>query len=173
MKKSPGTRALWITAIVTLVADQVSKAWVVHGLDLKTVRQLEVLPGFVEFRMAWNRGVNFGFGASASELMRWGLVVLAVVISAWVIWWVRREGLGTRAQVFAGLLVGGALGNVIDRLLYGAVADFLNVTCCGIANPWSFNIADVGVFAGAIGLALFTGPSPSAPSGPSRPQKTP
>ena len=61
--------------------------------------------------------------------------------------------------VVLGLLVGGALGNVIDRLLYGAVADFLNVTCCGIANPWSFNIADIGVFAGAIGLALFTGPS--------------
>ncbi|MCB1355918.1 MAG: signal peptidase II [Maritimibacter sp.] len=152
-------RALWITALLTLVADQLSKAWVVQGLDLKTLGQIAVLPGFVEFRMAWNRGVNFGLGASGSDLMRWGLVALAVAISVWVIWWVRHERLGTRAQVFAGLLVGGALGNVIDRLLYGAVADFLNVSCCGIANPWSFNIADIAVFAGAIGLALFTGPS--------------
>lgn len=152
-------RALWITTFATLVADQLSKAWVVQGLDLKTLGQISVLPGLVEFRMAWNRGVNFGLGASGSNLMRWGLVALAVAISIWVIWWVRRERLGTRAQIFAGLLVGGALGNVIDRLLYGAVADFLNVTCCGIANPWSFNIADIGVFAGAIGLALFTGPS--------------
>ena len=152
-------RALWITAALTLVADQLSKTWVVQGLDLKTLGHIAVLPGFVEFRMAWNRGVNFGLGASGSDLLRWGLVALAVAISLWVIWWVRHERLGTRAQVFAGLLVGGALGNVIDRLLYGAVADFLNVSCCGIANPWSFNIADIAVFAGAIGLALFTGPS--------------
>lgn len=151
-------KALWITTLATLVLDQVSKAWVVQGLDLKSIGHLPVLPGFVEFRMAWNRGVNFGLGASGSDLMRWGLIALALVISIWVIWWVRRERLGTRAQVFAGLLVGGALGNVVDRVLYGAVADFLNVTCCGIANPWSFNIADIGVFAGAIGLALFTGP---------------
>ena len=165
MKMSPGMRALWITAGLTLAVDQISKAWVVQGLDLKTLGRIEVLPSLVEFRMAWNRGVNFGLGASGSELMRWGLVALALVISAWVIWWVRHERLGRRAQVFAGLLIGGALGNVIDRLFYGAVADFLNVTCCGIDNPWSFNIADVGVFAGAIGLALFTGPS--------GPQKTP
>jgi len=162
-------KALWITAAVTLGLDQISKAWVVQGLDLATLGRIEVLPGLVEFRMAWNRGVNFGLGASGSELMRWGLVALALAISAWVIWWVRRERLGARAQVFAGLLAGGALGNVIDRLLYGAVADFLNVTCCGIANPWSFNIADVGVFAGAIGLALFTGSS----SDPSQSQNTP
>ena len=158
-------RALWITATLTLAADQISKVGVVHGLDLKTLSRIEVLPGLVEFRMAWNRGVNFGIGASGSDLVRWGLVVLAVAISAWVIWWVRHERLGTRAQVFAGFLVGGAVGTVVDRLLYGAVADFLNVTCCGIDNPWSFNIADIGVFAGAIGLALF--------SGPPAPQKTP
>ena len=158
-------RALWITAFATLATDQLSKAWVVHRLDLSTLGRIEVVPNLLEFRMAWNRGVNFGLGASGSELMRWGLVALAVAISVWVIWWVRHDRLGARAQIFAGLLVGGALGNVVDRLLYGAVADFLNVTCCGINNPWSFNIADVAVFAGAIGLALFTGP-PAA-------QKTP
>jgi len=158
-------RTLWITAAATFVADQISKIWVVQGLDLKTLGRIEVLPGFIEFRMAWNRGVNFGLGASGSDWLRWGLVALALAISAWVIWWVRHEHLGTRAQVFAGLLVGGAIGNAIDRLVYGAVADFLNVTCCGIANPWSFNVADIAVFAGAIGLALFTGPG--------APQKTP
>ena len=163
-------RAFWITAAVTLVADQLSKAWVVHGLDLKTLGQIKVLPGLVEFRMAWNRGVNFGLGsASASDLMRWGLIGLALVISLGVIWWLYRERLGARGQIFAGLLVGGAIGNVIDRVLYGAVADFLNVTCCGIHNPWSFNIADIGVFVGAIGLALFPGP----PGGGQAPQKTP
>jgi len=151
-------RALRITFLATLAADQISKAVVVHGLGLKTLGQIEILPRLVEFRMAWNRGVNFGLGASGSELVRWGLVGLALVISLWVYWWVRREKMGRWSQVFAGLLIGGALGNVIDRLVYGAVADFLNLSCCGIDNPWSFNIADVGVFAGAIGLALFAGP---------------
>jgi signal peptidase II len=59
--------------------------------------------------------------------------------------------------IFAGLLIGGALGNVVDRLLYGAVADFLNMSCCGFTNPYAFNVADISVFFGAIGLALFSG----------------
>lgn len=151
-------RTLWITAFATLAVDQLSKAAVVHGLNLKTLGQIEVLPPLITFRMAWNMGVNFGLGASGSDLMRWGLVALALVISVWVLWWVRHERLGRVSQVFAGLLIGGALGNVIDRVLYGAVADFLNMSCCGIHNPWSFNVADIAVFAGAIGLALFAGP---------------
>ncbi len=58
-------------------------------------------------------------------------------------------------QIAAGLLIGGALGNVIDRALYGYVLDFLNMSCCGIRNPYVFNLADVFIFAGAIGLAFF------------------
>jgi signal peptidase II len=54
-------------------------------------------------------------------------------------------------------LLGGALGNVVDRLIYGAVADFLNMSCCGIDNPYAFNVADIAVFAGAIGLVLAPG----------------
>ena len=65
----------------------------------------------------------------------------------------------------AGLLIGGALGNVVDRVLYGAVADFLNMSCCGIENPFAFNVADVAIFAGAIGLVLFTGKAQAASRG--------
>jgi signal peptidase II len=79
------------------------------------------------------------------------------VISAWVWVWIRRENPGRWAQISAGLLVGGALGNVIDRIVYGAVADFLNMSCCGIENPYAFNVADISIFAGAIGLIFFTG----------------
>ena len=60
------------------------------------------------------------------------------------------------AYVSGGVLVGGALANVIDRLIYGYVLDFLNMSCCGIENPFVFNLADVFIFAGAIGLILFT-----------------
>jgi signal peptidase II len=55
-----------------------------------------------------------------------------------------------------GLLLGGAIGNVIDRLLYGAVADFLNMSCCGFTNPYAFNVADISIFAGAVGLAFLS-----------------
>ena len=65
-------------------------------------------------------------------------------------------------QIAAGLLVGGAAGNVIDRLIYGAVADFLNMSCCGIDNPFAFNVADIAIFAGAVGLILFTGKEKAA-----------
>ena len=58
--------------------------------------------------------------------------------------------------VSAGLVIGGAVGNVIDRLVYGAVADFLNVSCCGWRNPWSFNVADIAIFVGAFGLIVLS-----------------
>jgi signal peptidase II len=89
--------------------------------------------------------------------VRWVLVALALAISTWVWWWIRREQPSLRVQIAGGLLIGGALGNVIDRIIYGAVADFLNMSCCGIENPFAFNVADIAVFAGAIGLVLFTG----------------
>jgi signal peptidase II len=101
--------------------------------------------------------VNFGLFAHGSDLARWGLVALALVISAWVVTWVRREKFGLWAQISSGLLVGGALGNVVDRIAYGYVADFLNMSCCGFENPYAFNVADIAIFAGALGLVLFTG----------------
>lgn len=155
-------RWMALTGALTLVLDQVTKVWVVHLLDLKSQGQIDVLPPLLSFRMAWNRGVNFGLGASDHDLTRWVLVTLALAISAGVVWWARRDGFGRIGQISAGLLVGGALGNVIDRVIYGAVADFLNMSCCGINNPWSFNVADIAVFAGAIGLALFAGSGKSA-----------
>ena len=68
-------------------------------------------------------------------------------------------------------LIGGALGNVLDRVLYGAVADFLNMSCCGIENPYAFNVADIAIFAGAFGLVLFPG-SGSGKGSPKRKKGT-
>jgi signal peptidase II len=150
-------RLLWITAAVVFVLDQITKVVVVHWLNLKELGSLDVIPPFVNFRMAWNRGINFGLFAGDEDWTRWLLIAIALAISAWVVWWIHREEEGPLGLLSGGLLVGGALGNVVDRVLYGAVADFLNMTCCGIANPWSFNVADISIFAGAIGLILFTG----------------
>jgi signal peptidase II len=117
---------------------------------------IDVLPPYLNFRMAWNQGVNFGLFAG-SELSRWLLVAVALAIAGWVWVWIGREGHGRGARIAAGLLIGGALGNVIDRVIYGSVADFLNMSCCGIDNPFSFNLADVAVFFGAVGLVVLTG----------------
>ena len=141
--------------------DQLSKYQVVHTLDLANVGRIEVLPPFLVFRMAWNTGVNFGLLSGAD--MRWVLVAVAVVITAAVLIWVRREGGNRWAQIGAGLLAGGALGNVIDRIIYGAVADFLNMSCCGIDNPFAFNLADAGIFLGAVLLVIFSGKDESRP----------
>ena len=150
-------RALFLSAMVTFGLDQLTKWFVVQWLDLFTRGEIDVLPPLINFRMAWNKGVNFGLFANSADVVRWVLIAVALVISAWVILWVRREKMRVLAQISAGLLVGGAFGNVVDRLAYGAVADFLNMSCCGIENPYSFNVADIAVFAGAFGLVLFAG----------------
>ena len=152
-----GLRLATIIAGVTFALDQATKLAVVQGLNLIERGVIEVFPPFLVFRMAWNRGINFGLLANDSDLVRWGLIVVSVIIAAWVWIWVKRDAPGRMAQVSAGLLMGGAMGNVIDRLLYGAVADFLNMSCCGVENPYVFNVADIAIFAGAFGLVLFTG----------------
>jgi signal peptidase II len=156
-------RIIAVTIALTFALDQVLKWFVVQRLDLINRGVIEVWPPFLQFRMAWNEGINFGLFATN----RWVLIAVAVVISTWVLVWIWREKTGPLAQISAGLLVGGAMGNVIDRILYGAVADFLNMSCCGIENPFAFNVADIAIFAGAIGLVLFTGKT--AP----KPRKTP
>jgi signal peptidase II len=152
--------AFW-TSLATFLIDQASKYYVLHWLRLDERLAIDVWPPFLNLRMAWNTGVNFGLFASAGDAMRWVLIAVSLAISLWVILWMRghREA---RAIVFvsAGLLVGGALGNVIDRLLYGAVADFLNMSCCGIRNPFAFNVADIAIVVGALGLVLFAGDKP-------------
>ena len=147
-------RIIW-AALVSLLLDQLSKLYVLFVLDLPSVYEIKVIPSVLTFRMAWNTGINFGLFSGAEA--RWVLIAIAFVICGAVYVWIVREKPGRWGAIAAGLLIGGAIGNVVDRVFYGAVADFLNVTCCGIRNPFSFNVADVAVFAGALGIILFTG----------------
>ncbi|MBB1492108.1 MULTISPECIES: signal peptidase II [unclassified Paracoccus (in: a-proteobacteria)] len=150
------------TALVILGLDQLTKWIVVQALNLVEVQAIDVIDPWLNLRMAWNQGVNFGLFSSDVEVMRWVLIGIAVVICVWVAVWLLRARPGKLAQVAAGLLIGGALGNVIDRVVYGAVADFLNMSLPGWRNPYSFNVADIAIFAGALGLVFQPGP----PSGP-------
>lgn len=152
-------RALGLAALLAFMIDQISKYLVIHVMDLSRIRSIDVLPPILNFRYGENRGINFGLFGDGSEASRWVLVGLALVICLAILIWSRRQDLGLWAQIGAGLLVGGALGNVLDRLLYGYVLDFLNMSCCWINNPFVFNLADVFIFAGAIAL-VFLAPDP-------------
>lgn len=158
-------RLMFFTALWIFLLDQVIKFYVlfnVFGLRWSQVtvpsdqlpypQAVEVFPPFLVLRMAWNRGVNFGLFAEFD--MRWVLIGVAFVITAAVIWWLNKVGGSKWVYMSGGLLIGGAMGNVIDRFFYGAVADFLNMSCCGINNPYAFNVADICIFMGAIGLAF-------------------
>ena len=145
-----------LTAAFVFVLDRISKWLVLDVIDLPSVGGIDVLPPVLNLRMAWNFGVNFGLLADDSALMRWSLITVALAITLAVAFWMRNER-GAAARISAGVLIGGALGNVFDRIAYGAVADFLNMSCCGIDNPYSFNVADVAIFIGAAGLILSTG----------------
>ena len=148
-------RALLVAAIV-FALDRASKILVVERLDLQTRLHIPVLDPWLNFSMAWNQGVNFGL-FDFGDAGRWLLVGLAVAIVAALAVWVRRGG--WVQAIGAGAIIGGALGNVWDRLRWGAVADFINMSCCGIANPFAFNVADAAIFAGAAVLLLWSRPA--------------
>ncbi|MCJ7872629.1 signal peptidase II [Marinovum sp. 2_MG-2023] len=150
-------RTIFWAAIWVFLLDQISKYVVVHLLDLRTLGEIDVWPPFINLRMAWNSGINFGLFSGHTDLARLVLISIALGIVGVVIVWVWRDPPGRIGRISAGLLIGGALGNVVDRAIYGAVADFLNMSCCGLENPYAFNLADIAVFAGAFGLVLFSG----------------
>lgn len=149
-----------ILAILSFATDQASKFYVTDVLALGWGSPpYDVFSPLLRFVYAENCGINFGlFSAvaddgSCSRDAAWVLIVLSVVISLGLLIWAIRRGSGAIA-VGAGLVIGGALANAWDRLTHGAVIDFLNMSCCGINNPFSFNIADVWIFAGAIWIAI-------------------
>ena len=144
---------IW-SATICFILDQLSKWIVVQWLDLLTLESISVIPGFIHFYMAWNTGINFGLFANNGEIARWVLIAVAVLMSGFIAFWMRSE-VRTITLISAGLVIGGAVGNAIDRLIYGGVADFLNVTCCGIRNPFSFNMADIAIFLGLLGIIFF------------------
>ncbi|WP_116085509.1 signal peptidase II [Tropicimonas sp. IMCC34011] len=154
-------RTFWITSLLAFVVDQVSKYWVFYGLGVAGSRGLEVLPPYLVFITGYNTGINFGlFAAGEARLV---LIGLALAISLMLAIWARRSFTTWVQYASAGLVVGGALGNALDRVFHPGVMDFLNMSCCGIDNPYIFNLADVFIFAGAAGLLLFTGERKKSP----------
>jgi signal peptidase II len=148
-------RLVILSALFWFLLDQLSKLAVLQGAGLLERGVIEVAPPFLVFRLGYNTGINFGLLAGGPEVTRWVLIGIALAISAWLLWWARSGLTRPMALISAGAVVGGALANALDRLLAGAVIDFLNMSCCGIDNPFVFNLADVGIVGGALGLLIF------------------
>lgn len=141
-----GLTAYGLAALV-LALDQLSKYWVLDVLRLPERGSVEVLP-FVSLTMVWNRGVSFGLLSAEVDWARWGLVAFSSVIALVLALWARRVRRPWLA-VALGLVIGGAIGNLIDRVRFGAVADFLNFS--DLYFPWVFNVADSAI---SVGVAL-------------------
>lgn len=146
-------RVYWglLAAQLVLVADQASKWWVLEMLRLPERGQVPVLP-MLSLTMVWNQGVTFGLFHQTGAWGPWLLagVALAVVV-ALAVWLLRAEN--TMVAVSLGAIGGGAVGNVIDRLRFGAVVDFLHAHAFG----WSwyvFNVADAAIVCGVAVLVL-------------------
>ena len=153
MTPSITAKLILATAGSIFLVDRITKWLVVEALDLGNRMRIEVLDPYLNFTMAWNDGINFGLFGGDSDLQRWVLIGVALAISAALVVWAMRRREHWLA-LGAGIVTGGAIGNAWDRVQYGAVADFLNMSCCGIDNPYAFNIADIAIFVGALVIAI-------------------
>lgn len=145
-------RAGWLVAAAALILDQASKNLLLYGLDfgrMGPLARIVVLP-FFDVIMVWNRGVSYGlFQANgiAGTLLLTAFSLVAVALLAW--WLTRADRLSLALGL--GLIIGGALGNVIDRILYGAVADFFHFHAFG-RDWYVFNVADAAITIGVVVL---------------------
>lgn len=136
-------------AAVALIADQASKAWMLYVYDIGAKGVVTVTP-FFDLVLVWNRGVSYGLLPQDSDLGRWALILFAFSAAFALVIWLARVT-SPLAAAAMGLVIGGAVGNAIDRILYGAVADFFSFHAYGY-QWYIFNIADVAIVAGVIGL---------------------
>ncbi|HEY2807645.1 MAG TPA: signal peptidase II [Steroidobacteraceae bacterium] len=145
-----GWRWLWLSAAV-VVADQLAKSWIVHHFSL--YERLRVLP-VLDIILTYNTGAAFSFLSDAAGWQRWVFVALALGISIVLITWLQRLRGGQQLLACGlALIVGGALGNMIDRLLHGRVVDFILAHWGAHLFP-AFNVADSAITIGAVFVIL-------------------
>ena len=137
----------YVLAAVIVVLDQASKFWILHVFELPLKASVEVA-GPVHLTLVWNRGVSFGLLRADADLTRWALAAFSIIVSIFLAAWARNATRRLTA-VALGLVTGGAVGNVIDRIRFGAVADFLDFS--RLWFPWIFNVADAAI---TVGVAL-------------------
>jgi len=140
-------------AAVTCILDQAVKLWLIFVFDLGRRGPVRIAPT-IDLVLTWNTGISYGLFPQDAATGRWLLFAVTVLAVVLLTIWLAR----TRARLTAlalGLIIGGALGNAIDRLAYGAVADYVlfNITTASFRFDWYvFNLADAAIVAGVIGL---------------------
>jgi signal peptidase II len=153
MLESPLTRFGLMVAAACAAADQALKLWLIFVLDLRAQGIVTLTP-FLDLVLTWNRGISYGLFQQDGALGRWVLLAsTAVAVILLTVWLARTTSHLTALAL--GLIIGGAIGNAIDRLVYGAVADFvlLHITTETINFKWYvFNLADAAIVAGVVGL---------------------
>jgi signal peptidase II len=140
-----------LAALLGLAVDQAHKWWMLEVVRIAERGPVRVAP-FLDLVMVWNEGVSYGLFQQGSDLGRLLLILLGLGGAALFGWWLWRAPTRLSA-VSLGLIVGGALSNVIDRLVYGAVADFFLFHVGGF-EWYVFNLADVWIVAGVIGVLI-------------------
>jgi signal peptidase II len=147
---------LSVATLVVLI-DQANKAWMLYVYDLGTRGTVTITP-FFDLVLVWNQGISYGLLPQEGMLGRLGLILFALGASLALTVWL--ASLTSKlAAVSIGLIIGGAIGNAIDRVVYGAVADFFSFHAFGL-EWYIFNIADTAIVAGVVGLlydSLFRG----------------
>ncbi|MDG1438538.1 MAG: signal peptidase II [Emcibacteraceae bacterium] len=140
-----------ISALIAFILDRISKWWFLDVFDLPNKGTVEILPIF-DVVMVWNRGVSFGFMSASDDFGRWALVVMNLAIVGVLIYWLRSAKTILLSGAI-GLVIGGAFGNIYDRVKFGAVADYFQFHW----QDWYFavfNVADSFIFIGAV-LLIF------------------
>jgi len=156
-----------ITAAIACVLDQASKVWLLKVFDLADKGVVKVMP-FFDVVLTWNTGISYGWFQQEGPFGQWALLTLKVVAVA-LLWLWLAKATSRLSAVALGLIIGGAIGNGIDRLVYGAVADFALLylqTATWRFNWYVFNLADVAIVAGVIGLLYESLAGDSAPKAP-------
>ncbi len=138
-------------AVLALTFDQAHKWWMLGPFSIQTKGKVTITP-FFDLVLGWNKGISYGLFAQNSELGRFALIGLAVAISA-ALWFWLAQTLRPLTAAALGLVIGGALGNALDRVIHSAVADFFLLHAFGY-SWYIFNIADVAIVAG-VGLLLY------------------
>jgi signal peptidase II len=142
-----------LAAIVALALDQATKYWLLHGLDIVHRSPLRVMP-FFDLVLEWNNGISFGWLQNDGPTAQAGLMLVkAVAVIALAIWLARSQTI--LSTIALGLIIGGAIGNAIDGIAYGAVVDFalFHVEIAGKTYSWYvFNLADTAIVAGVAAL---------------------
>ncbi len=141
--------ALW-TALVTMLLDQSHKWWMILGYKIKLGDRIYVAP-FMDWVFVLNRGISYSLFSLDSMSGQLILAMFAVIVASGMWIWLARAGTSRLMGVSLGLIIGGAIGNAIDRLTLGGVADFFSLHVSGY-YWYVFNIADVAIVAGVAGL---------------------